>query len=885
MLQLLRGHAMSPLPRSNKNQQPIPAIRFEKCAAKTTADGKPGTRVVDHCIHVGRVAEALVEIMTGRVKRMLPSQPGLPVSVHDVGKVSPGYELKYFCDSVVREYAPELCGQASFCTRHARISAAAIARWLDVAVTRAPVALAAAAHHGKMDMSFPSDTSEILGGPAWSEERRRLIERLSAVFGSNLQDAANANQWLLAGLTCVSDWIGSDEMFFPADRPPIVDGDASMTARQAVAECGFAPTSITKGLSFEEVFENVPYAAQQEFIDRVDQPGLYVMEAPMGIGKTEAALYAAYKLMDAGYHQGLYFALPTRTTSDRIHERVSRFLAKISDDPVAPKLAHGMAWLYECRWRPADDDDKEARSKRSVHAWFNPSKRALLYPYAVGTIDQALLGVLNVKHSFVRLFGLAGKVVILDEVHSYDMYTGTLLDELCERLLQIGCTVIVLSATLTGMRRSRLAPALRVLADTDAYPLVTGCAESGTPFVAPLSPPALKTIQVRREHWDHLRVASESVAAAQRGECVVCIANTVARAQAWYRAVKAAMSENAFPVGILHARFPMFRREQIENEWLEKLGKKGNRPKGCVLIATQIVEQSVDIDADRMITELAPSDMLLQRMGRLWRHSREGRPCLAPELIIVTQDLSACATAEQTREALGKENACVYAPYVLMRTFEVWRSPQGIKIPNDIRPLIEATYIEREEAAESVMGTFKKQLSEKCERLRKLACSAQDTNQGFPTSERDDERAATRHSDLPTQTVLLLAEQPEELDQGRARVRLADGSDWLLDAYRPDFEATRRLHLNTVTVAAYLLADQGRARKGTAWLSRHFYDKPVVLVCGDGGALCDLDGHETVLRYSPEYGIWRGDKTQEAASGPSDSYSEDVVFDDLKNDW
>ena len=880
---------MPPRLRKNENKPHIPAIPFEKCAAKTTTDGKPGTTVLDHGIHVGRVAEAFAALKPECVKRLLPPRPGLPTGVHDVGKVSPGYALKYFANTVVREHAPELCNQSSFCKLHATISAAAIERWLNTPVTRhSPVALAAAAHHGKMETPpFPPDMCEILGGSAWSEERQKLIARLSEEFDGTLQDAAEANEWLLAGLTCVADWIGSDETFFPADRPPIVDGDAVLTACHAVTECGFAPMNIIKGLSFEDVFGFPPHAAQQEFIERVTQPGLYIMEAPMGLGKTEAALYVAYKLVEAGHHRGLYFALPTRTTSDRIHERVrDNFLAKISDDPVMPKLAHGMAWLYECRWRPEDDDNEEAQPQRAVHPWFNPSKRALLYPYAVGTIDQALLGVLNVKHSFVRLFGLAGKVVVLDEVHSYDMYTGTLLDELCERLLQIGCTVIVLSATLTGRRRSQLAPALSGFAGTEAYPLISGCPADGEPFYAPLSAPEPRTIHIRREHWDNLRLAEEAVAAAQRGECVVCIANTVARAQAWYRAVKATMPEGAFPVGLLHARFPMFRREEIENEWLKKLGKEGDRPKGCVLIATQVVEQSVDIDADRMITELTPSDMLLQRMGRLWRHPRSDRPCSVPELIIITQDLSSCETTEQTREALGKENTYVYAPYVLMRTLEVWRTRSRITLPNDIRSVIEATYAEREETPASVMGTFKKELSEKSERLRKLAYSAQDTNLGFPTSDKDDERAATRHSDLPTQSVLLLSERPEELGYGRVRIRLLDGGSALqLDANRPDFAATRRLHASTVTVAAYLLADQSGTRKDTVWLNRHFYDKPVVLVCDDGGVLRDLAGNEIVLRYSPEYGIWRGDKTQEMASAPSDFYSEDTFFDNLEKDW
>ena len=702
------------------------------------------------------------------VRRLLPNEIGFTVSVHDVGKVSPGYELKYFSDTVVRQHVPELLGCTSFSSLHATIGAAAIDHWLGTHPLQSPVALAAAAHHGTLDRSYPQGNAETLGGPAWAEERRKQIEHLSSVFGGSLQNAVNANPWLLAGLTCVADWIGSDERFFPADRPPVIGGDPAKTAQYAITECGFRPVSIRKGLSFSDVFNFQPRNAQLQFIERVSRPGLYVLEAPMGIGKTEAALYATYRLMEVGYHHGFYFALPTRLTSDRIHERVSQFLSTVTDSQTPPKLAHGMAWLHDCPWKY---DDDEGRERHLVHSWFNPMKRALLYPFAVGTIDQALLSVLNVKHSFVRLFGLAGKVVILDEVHSYDMYTGTLLDELVNRLQQIGCTVIILSATLTGARRNRLAPAMSAVAATDDYPLMTGLPSDGPhlgdPFALRLTGPAPKKARVRMEPWDNAAVANQAVAAAREGRCIVCIANTVAKAQSWYRTVKSSMSEDAFPVGILHARFPMFRREAIENEWMGALGKNSDaRPRGCILIATQIVEQSVDIDADWMISELAPTDMLLQRMGRLWRHDRKERTCSVTELVIVAQDPTACSTPEDVALTLGKENCCVYAPYVLKRTFDVWNPLRAVVLPGDIRGLIEATYADRDEPSESVMGQLKRKLEERCEHLRRLACSAKDTNLGFPTG-KDDENAATRFSDLPTRAILLLDGRPEI---GRAHV-------------------------------------------------------------------------------------------------------------------
>src|SRR5690625_5144301 len=169
----------------------------------------------------------------------------------------------------------------------------------------------------------------------------------------------------------------------------------------------------------------------------------------MGLGKTEAALYASYRMLESGQASGIYFALPTQLTSNKIYERFQCFLEAVlaGDCRHRSLLLHANAWLLE------KDMGEEGRPGG---AWFNQSKRGLLAPFAVGTIDQALMAAMNVKHGFVRAFGLAGKVVILDEVHTYDSYTGTLLDALINLLSQLDCTVIVLSATLNQQRRQQL---------------------------------------------------------------------------------------------------------------------------------------------------------------------------------------------------------------------------------------------------------------------------------------------------------------------------------------------------------------------------------------------------------------------------------------------
>lgn len=848
--------------RMSVQKEDVPVVPFEKCAAKTARDGRPGISVLAHCVHTGRVAEALGRSLCESVRSRLPGRYALAASLHDVGKASPGYQLKYFRDTVVARYADGLRGHSGFCDKHASIGAAAIDCWLGTRPLATPLAKAVAAHHGEADTGYPAEGSGKLGGGAWRDERRRLIEALYQAFGTDASERfehPGTDAALLAGLVCVSDWIASDEGLFPPDGAP------ARPAEEACEACGFTPTAIRRGLSFGDVFGFEPRDVQTQFIGQVTGPGVYVLEAPMGIGKTEAALYAAYRLMEAGHHAGFYFALPTRLTSDRIHRRVAEFLGRITEGGASPRLAHGMAWLSE--YARGGSDEKEGRP----FGWFNPMKRALLYPYAVGTIDQALLAVMNVRHSFVRLFGLAGKVVILDEVHCYDMYTGSLLDALVQRLRGLGCTVIILSATLSTARRKALSPGLP---DTDAYPVIAGVRE-GAAIARLLPVPAARQVSIRLEAWDVAGVAKAAVGQASKGLCVVCIANTVSKAQNWYRAVKSEMPEGAFEAGLLHARFTQGRREELEAEWMEALGKgDAKRPKGCVLIATQVIEQSVDIDADWMVSELAPTDMLLQRMGRLWRHERPGRSCAEAACVIVAGDTGACVTLEDLDGALGKENCAVYAPYLLLRSDEIWRQRRAVTLPHDIRALVEGTYAERDEQS-PLMREAKEALQKRCEKLRSLACAAGAGVCGLPAKS-DDDTAPTRYSDYPMRMVLL-AKEVIEKSSSETEIRFLDGTGVLANRYRPSFDVTRKLYAQTASVAWYLVPETRPS--GHGWLNAHIRDNPCLLILDDrSDRLCYNGDIQTELGYSSEIGIYRHDAAVCFAE------SEDADF-KLPEDW
>lgn len=853
------------------SQSPSSAFPYERCIAKTS-DDRPGMKVEQHCRIVGSVARELLARLPRSVATIVPEHAATIAAVHDVGKVSPGFQKK-IANEYVRALAPDLARlpNSGFRTDHCEVGAAAVRREFG----SGPLAEIVAAHHGGVrERPARTDAGSIYGGPGWADERTRLIEGLVAEFGEMGEIPSSAPiQAALAGLVTVADWIGSDEKFFPPAGLP-AHADLPARAADALDGCGWLVPQIISGLDFTDVFGFSPYPLQQAFLAAVTGPGLYILEAPMGSGKTEAALFAAYRLMSSGANRGLYFGLPTRLTSDKIHERVIPFLKHICADAGPPQLAHGTAWLraYE----------HGGEGLAPGYSWFSPRKRSLLHPFGVGTIDQALLGVLRVKHYFVRMFGLAGKVVILDEIHSYDIYTGTLLEKLVRQLLSLGCTVIVLSATLTGERRGRLLADKKVTGDEDGYPMITTEREERVEYV-PLAAPPGREYVVRVANGEDDAVAAAAVAKAQAGNCVLCIANTVGQAQQWYDAVSAGMAEGQFPLGLLHSKFPAFRREDLEREWLDRLGKRSEeRPRGCVLVATQVVEQSVDIDADALITQLAPTDMLLQRLGRVWRHARQGRPCSEPEVTIVAGQPEVAQTKEALTEALGRQSCFVYQPYILWRSWRVWAGLSRLRLPDDIRDLIERTYRPPSEPEPALVFEMRTFMEGFAARLEKFAHAAEAGVKGLGVM-RDDERATTRYSDLPTGDILLV--RSIETDGRQARLNLLEhGASVAVHADRRDFPVTARLHRQLVAVPRYVLEKLG-GLKTPDWLRQHFHGATPVWEWDEASGALTMGGEPTGFAYDPRRGLRRLGQTAARRSQRYEDYEDSDVFDKTRFDW
>lgn len=456
---------------------------------------------------------------------------------------------------------------------------------------------------------------------------------------------------LLSGLTSFADWIGSNEECFGYGRPEdCPDLKVWFEQRRTLAEKALdaisweprAPLSL--GLkSFEQVFGFAPRPLQRAVADALVSlkgPAILLVEAPMGEGKTEAAFFAHLEMQRRFGHRGLYVALPTKATGNAMFKRTLKFLrSQGSNRKLDLQLLHGGTMLNDKfqELRLSGVPDPETGGEVRAGEWFTNKKRALLSEYGVGTIDQALLSILPVRHSFVRLWGLANRVVVFDEIHAYDAYTGTLLIHLLRWLVALGSSVVLLSATLPPSIRRKLAEVVNAdlpLFETEYPRLSVFCSGTVEQTHFEADPARRLTLQLLGIQSDlpSMRSALETYLAS--GGMGLALLNTVQRAQDLYRLFPEGefLEREGLRVGkrlpdgtevfLFHARFPAEQRQMREDHVLETFGECGNRDGRKILIATQVAEQSLDLDFDLIATDLAPIDLVLQRAGRLWRHAR-----------------------------------------------------------------------------------------------------------------------------------------------------------------------------------------------------------------------------------------------------------------------
>jgi CRISPR-associated endonuclease/helicase Cas3 len=681
------------------------------------------------------------------------------VALHDVGKAAPDFQKKRaeVWQQITRSGLAELPPLPGNFSHGAEGYAALAGRKRQpgllarMALLCAPeregdlfraIALALGSHHGTflaasdyqgypqvpVDAGSADPASEL-----WIALRQRLIEFLRQQFspGDGPVECQPTNisalTVILNGLTILADWLASDDLCFPHEAALSTDEYLTLSrerANAAVADRGLLDfADLPDGTCFTELFPAsaypgfVPRPLQQEIasLDPHELPdqALVIVEAPTGEGKTEAALQLATMLSRGGASKGLYFALPTVATSNQMYERIHRFLAVHAGSAhpcllpingqaeMSPAVDAALARLARSPDTADDGPDVE------LDTWFLPRKRSLLAPYGVGTVDQAMMAALNLRHVALRLLGLSGKVVIVDEIHAYDAYMSTIIERLLEWLRALGTSVILLSASLPPDRRAQLVRAYQGLSEAQAQPgrmaaapypsltIVDAAADATRVLVVPGAAQPRSVALEPRPGDGAARAANAGflVSQVEDGGCACWVCNTVREAQAAYDEVKI-VTERLPParrpqVILYHASFLLKHRQAIEERVLGLFGPDpGNRPERAILIATQVIEQSLDLDFDIMMTELAPIDLLIQRMGRLQRHERNrperfsGRDA---RLVMLTPAAAAGAVD------FGG-SAYVYEPFILLKTLIVLAGREGITVPRDVPGLVAAVY-------------------------------------------------------------------------------------------------------------------------------------------------------------------------------------------------
>ena len=696
-----------------------------------------------HCIEVAAVMKTLLRAdaaLRARVFKLSPLDPDFTeellvylACVHDLGKFSLCFQHQK-PELAVLNGIPEPNGKE----HHTELGVqfwGAYKLYEKIGCQGArvftPMAVAALAHHGEprsVVRKKPAQLRRFFGSCAddalqFNDEAVAFF--LKHEFPAGLRDESfQPLSWIAAGLFILCDWIGSSEIWFGLDSNTISISaywdEALKKAERAVSESKILPAASVERTNFHKLFNYLPESAQPSSLQRAvmdlpeqQGPELLILEDLTGGGKTEAAVLAAHRAMRCGASQGMFVGLPTMATANAMYSRLAETYRSLFKDKAASLiLAHGGRALHDeylDSIMPIDESfassDDEGRAV--CHSWFADNrKKALLAPCGAGTIDQALLAVLSSRHQALRLLGLSRSFLIVDEVHAYDSYTGQLLSNLLTFHAAQGGSAILLSATLpNSLRRDLLeawskgrgqagADMVSVAPEINGFPLLTRVQDGAMQEIAlessrEINMP-LECIYEEGAMFDSL------VEVHKAGGCGCWIRNTVADAVG---ARTRLIEEFGLPeedVILFHARFTGVDRMNIEQLVLEIFGK-GSVPEQRarkILIATQVVEQSLDLDFDLLLSDLAPMELIIQRAGRCHRHPRGYRPqgYESPLMKVLMPD-PVDDPDEDWYGNLFEIGQYVYPrPALLWRTARLLKEKEEIRLPEQARELVEGAY-------------------------------------------------------------------------------------------------------------------------------------------------------------------------------------------------
>lgn len=626
-------------------------------------------------------------------------------AVHDIGKATSLFQYKV-CESIpwlkgrLAEYGFDVDKNTLHTeSPHALAGAAILNNVFEVDESICDII---AAHHGKPRNSvgntkfsrqfkvfidnYYSEQSEEAYRNSWTEIYDYAIKHADI---NGIVNLSVKSQMIISGLLVMADWIASNEIFFPLfdDIESIPDNDRLQNGIKllGINRCHESATAFMDADLFKSRFGFEPNDFQKQIIaiaNNISTPGIMIIEAPMGIGKTEAALAVAEIESGSNGSGGIFFGLPTRGTADGIFPRIKKWVSEVSEgENVSINLAHSNAKFNSSFTDiKANVDDEDTRGI-SVNSWMTGKYKKLLSDFVVGTVDQALFLALKRKFLMLLHLGMAGKTIIIDEVHSYDDYMSQYMFSMLSWLGAYKVPVILLSATLTKAKRNDCVTAysgMEVSYDTDEYPSVTWT-DGQEIHVKALTCKDLKPKSISIEYIDDgiISLLKDKLSA---GGCAGIVVNTVRAAQDMYDLLFKALPEE-FTVILLHSRFLPYDRANIEEKVMTLVGKNSKDRNKIIVVGTQVLEQSLDIDFDILFTDKCPVDLLFQRLGRLHRHMRTRPEKVQDAKCYILNSSDSCKRSEK-----------IYFSYIIHRTDECIKEKCTLVLPDDIREVTEKVY-------------------------------------------------------------------------------------------------------------------------------------------------------------------------------------------------
>ena len=416
------------------------------------------------------------------------------VSIHDIGKLEYHFQCKNpEMKAKLKELGVDRHYLGKESVRHEKTGATVLRRlWRTQGQKAGPRNLFSdmiGAHHQKNNGQGSVDEDPFFGDFQQELERRmghRFLGTEKAVLPKKPETDRGVAESILLGMMILSDWISSGVQFADAEEwigAPDSEAEIIRRTEMFLEESGLGPDLVDWGKNFTDIWPWIPadgmrllQKGAEELCRGKPRHRLILMEAPMGEGKTEAGMYCAVQMLCQWNKDGFYVALPTAATSNQMASRMQSWFdaCKVPD---RVRLLHGMAWMVDAQTR---EEKANSGDHNEITRWLAPLRRGLLGQFSVGTIDQAMLSVTKARYGVLRLLGLSNKVLVIDEIHSYDVYMGEFIQLLLRWCKALEIPVVMLSATLPPKLKAKLLAPYTKRPLSDAYPLITAVCEDGT---------------------------------------------------------------------------------------------------------------------------------------------------------------------------------------------------------------------------------------------------------------------------------------------------------------------------------------------------------------------------------------------------------------------